>query len=514
MSLPNRDDAGRGPSAGPGPRTNLLLAAGFLGLALGLVVLDVVMHRPIPSQITSWGPVSGLPSWLGDLAPDTRSMARLALGLTFAGLLAVHLVLLGRLRGSAPERGTLAILSGGAALLSTIVALAPYQFSGDIHAYVMYGRVSALHGANPMITPPSAFPSDPFLASMTLGYHDTPSVYGPAWNALSHGLTLAAEAWGGREGTYLLLYHLVCLAGFVASIWALWTLLGRWRPDDRVVGTALYAWSPLALVEAGAVHNDFVMLGLIGAGIVLASKDRHRAAVALLVTAVLVKWIAVVVLVVLSLEWARRAAGRTARLRRVALDVGIVLVITAAFAVGFSDPVRSLMSPFTSAGTDAINSLAELATIGLFKATAVLGHGLTVAEATAVFTATGKVLVVVIFVVVGRRAWRAPTVQAGIAAAASGLLAITIVAPKLWPWYALWVLMLAPLAGRATRLASAVLSASVLLVYVLAPVPGGRTLVTASLPVWIVVPVLVVLALELRRGAAGSATTVRDAAPM
>lgn len=511
MRLLTHHDAGQDPSKGLRPGANAQLFGGFLWLALGFVVLNVVMHRPVPSKIADWGPIVGLPSWLGDLAPDTRSMARLALGLTFVALLAAYLAVLGRVRGSAPERGTLTLVCGGAAALSTISALAPHQFSGDIHAYVMYGRVSAIHGANPMITAPSAFPQDPFLSSMGEGYHDTPSVYGPAWNALSHAVTLVAEALGGREDTYLLLYHLACLAGFVASIWAVWTLLGQWRPDDRVAGTVLYAWSPLALIEAGSVHNDFVMLGLIGAGIVLASRDRHRTAVALLATAVLVKWVAVVVLVAVSLEWATRTVGWTARLLRVAVDLGVMLAITFVFSAGFGDPVASLISPFRSTGVGVINSVAELGTISLVKVTAVLGSGLTVAEASAVFIALSEVLVVGTILVVGWRAVRAPTVQVGVAAAASGLLAITLVAPKLWPWYALWALLLAPLAGRATRLGAGVLSCSVLLVYVLAPAPEGRTVLTASLPVWIVATVLVAIAVELRRSRTGHAPTVQDA---
>lgn len=481
------------------PGTNALLAAACLALAIGMALLTVQLHRPLPDRITDWGDLGGLPSWLGALLPATRWSARATLALTIAALVGANLAAVRALRAAEPRRGSLLLVAIGAATLSSIPVLAPHRLSGDVYAYIMYGRVSAVHGANPMTTPPASFPDDPFLAWMSPGYHDTPSVYGPAWNGLSHVLTLVAEALGGEVRLYLLLYHVACLAGFLLSIWAVWELLGRWRPRRQVAGTVLYAWSPLALLEAGAIHNDFVMLGLVGVAIVVADRGRHVPAVALLTLAVLVKWIAVVVLIAVVLGAVGRAGSPRAGWLLLARDTGVALLVAATCLLPFGDPVSSLLSPFNAEVSGAINSLAELVTIALPRAAAAAGIHLSIAQAMMAAEAVAKIMVLGVLALVTAKALKAPSLRSSVSIAASGLLAITLVAPKLWPWYALWSLMLAPMAARATRAGAVTLSVMVLLIYALSAAEDGRTVWTAGLPVWIVAPVLAAVGWEWRR---------------
>ncbi len=463
-----------------------MLLVGLLALTIGFAALAVVMHRPVPHRITSWGPVPGLPDWVGQLLPDSLGLTRLTLGLTFGVLIASHLVLLRQLRPTRPTRWTLPIIGAGGPLLAVVAATAPYSFSGDVYAYIVYGRVAAIHGANPMTTPPEAFPDDAFLGLMAPEYLDTPSVYGPTWNAASHGLTLFAERLGGAPDTYVLVYGAICGLGFLTSVWALWALLGLWRPAAQVAGTVLYAWSPLAVVELSAIHNDFVMLAMVGVGLVLAAKDRHAAAIALLSAAVLVKWIAIVVLVAVSLQAVGRARSWRGSLLRASADVGVFLVVAFVLVVGFGDVVGSLTSPFNAEVGGVLNSLGELGAVAVTQIAPTIGVAASTADAVAFMEALSKAAAALVLALVAVRSYREPSLRAAVATSATGLVAITLVAPKLWPWYALWALMLAPLAGRRTRAVAVALSATVLLVYVLSPADSGRTLLTAGLPVWIV----------------------------
>ena len=291
--------AERGSGAGRrGPPSCSLLSHGVL-LALGLGVLALVMYRPVPSRIEQWNTDGSVWALLSNAAPDSVAAARVLLAAPLLLLVTTHLRLLLRAQRCVDSDHLLAPILAGAAVLATVPALARHTFSADVAAYVMYGRVAALHHANPMTVAPDSFSQDPFLPLMADTYRDSVSVYGPAWNLMSEALTRLAESLGGDHATYVLLYRSVCLIGFLGSVVAVWTLAGRWLPGRRVPATLLYAWAPLTLIEVSAIHNDFVMLGLVGLALVLADRRHSGWAVATLTLAALVKWIAVVPLLLL-----------------------------------------------------------------------------------------------------------------------------------------------------------------------------------------------------------------------
>ena len=45
-----------------------------------------------------------------------------------------------------------------------------------------------------------------------------------------------------------LMKSLMVVASFV-SAWAIWAILGRVRPGDQLIGTVLYLWNPLVIIE-------------------------------------------------------------------------------------------------------------------------------------------------------------------------------------------------------------------------------------------------------------------------
>lgn len=180
-------------------------------------------------------------------------------------------------RHTQSDRRLLALVLVGALVLGTTLVLLPALPSDDLFSYILYGRISALHHANPLLQAPSAFPGDPFLALVF--WRGVLSVYGPAWLLLSGGLTLLAEAFGGALATYVLLFKLLGLAAHLANSALIWAILTRLAPTRRLSGTLLYAWNPLCLLEfCASAHNDAVMLtwALLGVYCLVRAADGGR----------------------------------------------------------------------------------------------------------------------------------------------------------------------------------------------------------------------------------------------
>src|SRR5579859_990882 len=91
--------------------------------------------------------------------------------------------LLPRGEGEKEARWGMWLALGGAAVMGLTLALLPSLPSDDVFSYILYGRISALHHANPLIATPSDFPRDPFLSLVY--WQTTRSVYGPVWLGLS-----------------------------------------------------------------------------------------------------------------------------------------------------------------------------------------------------------------------------------------------------------------------------------------------------------------------------------------
>lgn len=158
------------------------------------------------------------------------------------------------------------VVLGVTALLGLTLVLSPALPSDDIFSYILYGRISAVHHANPLITTPATFTGDPFLPLVF--WRNTRSVYGPAWLLLSGGLSLLAQALGGSLVVYVLLFKLLGLLAHLANTLLIWRILGRLAPRRQLSGTLLYAWNPLCLLEfCASGHNDVVMLTLLLLGV-------------------------------------------------------------------------------------------------------------------------------------------------------------------------------------------------------------------------------------------------------
>jgi hypothetical protein len=174
-------------------------------------------------------------------------------------LAALVLAFLGYLAGLALLRSSTAARVGVVLVVSATVQLlplaAPVLLTTDPYTYWDYGRLSAVHGANPYADTPSEFPDDPAYAHMGSRWQETTSVYGPAFTLLSEGHAVAAGESDEAAGW---LYKGIAAAAVLALV-----LLAARLGARPAFAAAFVGWNPvLAIHFAGGGHNDALMMAL------------------------------------------------------------------------------------------------------------------------------------------------------------------------------------------------------------------------------------------------------------
>lgn len=192
-----------------------------------------------------------------------------------------------------------AALAGGA--LHVIVLLAPLTQSQDLYAYLFYGKMWAVHGANPYTVLPLGFASDAWFP--WLQWADQASVYGPLWTLVSGGV--ARLAGDSLAAAYVLMKGVILALG-VASTMGIARASGlRGRSPGRDVLLGL--WNPLVIVALPlGGHADVAVAAAALWALVADRRGRPLVATLLLTAAWLVKAYAIVVLLVYLLALARR----------------------------------------------------------------------------------------------------------------------------------------------------------------------------------------------------------------
>src|SRR5439155_3690360 len=105
------------------------------------------------------------------------------------------------------QRAALWLLLLGAVVLHVLVLFAPLPQSQDFYQYLFYGKMQAVHGANPYVVHPSVFRDDPWY--VWIRWYTQPSVYGPAWTLVTYGV---AKAVGGSLSASFVMLKLIILA--------------------------------------------------------------------------------------------------------------------------------------------------------------------------------------------------------------------------------------------------------------------------------------------------------------
>ncbi|MGH3072935.1 MAG: glycosyltransferase 87 family protein, partial [Gaiellaceae bacterium] len=381
--------------ADPAPTRAPLVAAGMVALLVaGCIACAWVEGAPLtPADAGRAG--GGSLGWL--------FLACLVLG--FAVYVGALLLL--RRRGA----GLRAVVAA-AAVIQLLPLAGPLLLSTDAWTYWEYGRIAAVHGADPYVDEPSRFPNDPAYDDAGADWRDTTSVYGPAFTLLSEGVALVS---GSSEAAAAWIFKALAAAGMLACV-----LLAAALARDRPLAAALVGWNPLFAVHfAGGGHNDSLLVALTLGALAFAARGRRQAAGGAWALAVLVKWIPLVF-------FALRAVAARAEGRRVG-------------HAGFAAAAAIVAGLATwRYGVDWLRSFGPLArNIDLQSSYALphrleqmgVPHDATLVLATAVLAAGLAWL--------ARQAWRG-RVRLGLAGCL--LLATT---PWLTPWYAIWAVPLA-----------------------------------------------------------------------
>ncbi len=153
----------------------------------------------------------------------------------------------------------LLLLLAGATLFGLTLLVQPALFSDNVFTYIFSGRILAIYHADPLNTAPIQFPADPYLRWVGSGRY-TPNIYGPLWLCIA---SLLVSIGNGPVAT-LLLFKGVAMFSHLINCILVWAILGKIAPGRRLLGTLLYAWNPLSVIElAGNGHNEGILLSIL-----------------------------------------------------------------------------------------------------------------------------------------------------------------------------------------------------------------------------------------------------------
>lgn len=440
-------------------------AAALLTIVL-LSLLIVLVTADRPSGLAATTTAHYFPGWmagpLGGLWPSlTRSSGALK-SIATGSIVVMYIAYLASLRYASRlgARHAIAAILG----VHLIAFLSPPFALTDVFNYIDYARMDVVHHLNPYTTIPTLEPhSDP--AFSLSNWHELLSPYGPAFTLITFAvvpLGLAGSFWA------LKVLLMAVSLGTLALVWKSARLLGR----DPVAAVVFVGLNPIVLVWGlMGDHNDaFMMLFVVLAFYLLLRARAHRpgsgmdvqadgraatglyaGAGAALAAAVAIKASAgvLVPIVLVTLLRDRRALLGTIGGMFAA---GVVLGAGSVIAFGFHIPdlstqgrlvtgesVPNLLGLALGQGgeTELMRQLLELALVGCVAAASVM-------------------------------AWRR---REPLTAAGWVTIALLVTLSWVLPWYVLWVLPLAALAGS-RRLRTTTLLLGVYLIVAWSPLSG------------------------------------------
>ncbi|RMB83077.1 polyprenol phosphomannose-dependent alpha 1,6 mannosyltransferase MptB [Streptomyces shenzhenensis] len=397
----------------------------------------------------------------------TPASARAALGLVgvYFGvvLLIAAWALLGRVvRGPEPPspRALLLVL----VVWASPLLLAPPLFSRDVYSYLAQGAMVDAHMDVYAYGPAQL--GGPLADEVAPVWQNTAAPYGPAFLAVASALSGLTR---GELPAGLVGMRLVALLG-VALMAAALPRLARHSGADPAAALWLGALNPLVLLHlvAGA-HNDAIMLGLLGAGLV-AALGRWPAVGAVLVTlAALVKAPAALGLLAVVVLQARAGRGPLRAVLTTAAAAGATTVVATAVAGTGYGWIGALDTPVSSHNW-ALTSLLGRATGALLTH---LGSDLAPLAVPA-WHALGLAATAVAVLFIWLRLRPRPVYALGLS-----LAAVAAFGPAIRPWYALWGLFLIAAAAPSTSVRHRV--AAVTAALALAVLPSGAPADTGQL---------------------------------
>ena len=171
--------------------------------------------------------------------------------------------------------------------------------ANDVYRYVIRGLISSRYGKSPFEYAPAEF-GDALYPLLAGEWRDATSPYGPIWELFASTLTSIGQ---DNFLVNIILFKLVGLLSLLGAGIILWMLFSLHRAngdkdnDRRMAFTILWVWNPALLLSfVGNAHNDAVMILILLAGWFVMSAGHRGPGFLILLTAALVKPIALLVL--------------------------------------------------------------------------------------------------------------------------------------------------------------------------------------------------------------------------
>ncbi len=369
------------------------------------------------------------------------------------------------------QRLTHRIIWIGAICIGSVFLLTPALTSYDVTVYADYGHVLTAYGANPYFVPPSHASHD-FLTLLN-DWRSTTFAYGPVWLSLCALISLLC---GDHFLHYLFAYRLLALLFHLLNIGLVTTILSRARCSSRTVtlGTVLYAWNPLILLESALdVHNDIYICTLILSGILLSIRANqlgflhprnYLPPLIAFTLAVMIKITAAPLvacfLLLLACKAMRTNVGhlQLSRWRQALQPVAMALVVSLGISLllympfWFGHSIPQIITTFTSppSSQQGVNSVfrvfADKAKKGLLPASSSWQH-----LPTLLLSQRSTWNIIDLLTLAGALAfavrwlWRKPSVSALALVMLAAQASLLVVIPWFYPWYILEPVVLLPI---------------------------------------------------------------------
>jgi alpha-1,6-mannosyltransferase len=206
-----------------------------------------------------------------------------------------------------------------------LIFVRPY-FSIDIFTYMANGYFGITPGGNPYINASKEAANTSFGHQLlSWGWQPVHGIspYGPLWTHFSMAVLRITQ---NVAIDVLLIKSLVVTASLLSAV-LIWQILGKVRPQVQLLGTIVYLWNPMAIVEFAAEgHNDAVMIVFTLFALLLTIDARPVTSMLTLVFSILVKYVSIIFLPAQLVYYWRtyRATGKMSRIW-VQILLGLIL---------------------------------------------------------------------------------------------------------------------------------------------------------------------------------------------
>jgi alpha-1,6-mannosyltransferase len=171
----------------------------------------------------------------------------------------------------------------------------PY-LSNDVFSYMAHGYLGVTPGNNPYVEAAREVVNTPFGQQLVpWGWQPVHGIspYGPLWTRCEIAILQITQ----HIPFALLLFKSLVIGASLLTASLIWRILGRVRPKDQLLGTLVYLWNPMIIVEFAAEgHNDALMIVFVLLSLLFAVQARPTGSVAALMLGVLTKYVPLIFL--------------------------------------------------------------------------------------------------------------------------------------------------------------------------------------------------------------------------